>query len=250
MEYFIDTVAATADSVGRKRRSAKTIMISFDEWNIWYLEAHEAKTDLREGWPTAPPLLEDVYTVTDAVVLGDLLMTLLSRADRVTSASLAQLVNVIAPIMTEPGGTAWRQTTFYPFSITSRLARGNVVRHTIEVDAYETAAHGSVALVHCVATHDPETGAIAVFLVNRDQDSPTTVDVDLGGLLATSLVEGVSLWDDDRTASNTKDDPIRVRPRPATAVVDGSHLIATLPPVSWNAFALEPPTRAGLTPLN
>ena len=77
---------------------------------------------------TRPRQLEDVYSVADAVVLGNLLITLLKNHDRVTSASLAQLVNVIAPIMTEPGGAAWRQTTFFPFSVTSRLARGEVLR--------------------------------------------------------------------------------------------------------------------------
>ncbi len=125
-------------------------------------EAAEASAE----WRYAPRLLEDVYTVADAVVVGNLLMTLLKHSDRVTSASLAQLVNVIAPIMTEPGGPAWRQTTFFPFSITSRLASGEVIRPVIEAPTYHTARHGEAPVIDAVATADD--GRAAVFLVNRD----------------------------------------------------------------------------------
>jgi alpha-L-arabinofuranosidase len=131
MQYFIETVVATADHVKHKLRSNKTINLSFDEWNIWYLDEHRDSDEVNDEWRFAPRQLEDAYSVADAVVLGNLLITLLKNSDRVTSASLAQLVNVIAPIMTEPGGEAWRQTTIFPFSVTSRLAEGVVVRPVI-----------------------------------------------------------------------------------------------------------------------
>ena len=110
------------------RGSDKTINISFDEWNVWYQSRFE-KVDKINGvdnWPVAPRLLEDSYSVADAVVVGNLLISLLRHADRVKCACMAQLVNVIAPIMTEPGGIAWRQTIFFPFALTSRLARGSL----------------------------------------------------------------------------------------------------------------------------
>ena len=106
MDRFIESVVATADHVKALKRSDKTINISFDEWNVWYQSRYndvDRITDV-EAWPVAPRLLEDAYSVMDAVVFGNLLISLLRHADRVTSASLAQLVNVIAPIMTEPGG--------------------------------------------------------------------------------------------------------------------------------------------------
>ena len=131
----------------------------------------------------APRLLEDVYSVADAVVVGNLLMTLLKHSDRVTSASLAQLVNVIAPIMTEPGGPAWRQTTFFPFSITSRLASGEVIRPVIEAPTYDTARHGEASLIDAVATADD--GRAAVFLVNRDLTQAAQVTIDVRSLRCT-----------------------------------------------------------------
>lgn len=240
MQYFIETVISAADHVGSKKRSDKKIMLSFDEWNVWYLdESHEAAKS-QEGWPYAPRLLEDVYSVADAVVVGDLLMTLLSNADRVTSASLAQLVNVIAPIMTEPGGGAWRQTTFFPFSVTSRLAKGVVLRPRIEVATYQTAVHGVAELVHSIATWDEQTGRTAVFLVNRDIHTPITVSIDMKSLDATQILECTSLSDADPYAKNTSDERERVALQPnTTGVLKDGILTVTLAPVSWTAVALS-----------
>ena len=118
-------VVAIADAVAATRRSQKRIMLSLDEWNVWYNSRYENVDKITgvDNWPVAPRLLEDTYTVADAVVFGSLLISLLKHADRVTSASLAQLVNVIAPIMTEPGGGAWRQTIYWPFLFASRHGR-------------------------------------------------------------------------------------------------------------------------------
>jgi len=239
MKYFIDTVVATADHVKHKLRSKKTIQLSFDEWNIWYLDEHQASEEVNDEWRIAPRQLEDVYSVADAVVLGNLLITLLQNHDRVTSASLAQLVNVIAPIMTEPGGDSWRQTTFFPFSVTSRLARGEVLRPRIVTESYDTALYGAAPLIDSVVTADAETGDSAVFLVNRSQTESIEVTIDVSGLGATRIVEAVTLHDADPYAKNTLADQNRVGLQPLAGVVlaEGT-LTVTLPPVSWSALAL------------
>ena len=237
MDYFIDTVVATADHVGHKKRSTKKINISFDEWNVWYLKEHQESDEVNDEWRHAPRQLEDVYSVADAVVVGNLLMTLLKRSDRVTSASLAQLVNVIAPIMTEPGGPAWRQTTFHPFSITSRLAGGEVIRPKIDAPVYTTARHGEAAVIDAVATVDEDRAA--VFLVNRDQTEAAQVTIDVRSLGSTRVLEAVTLADSDVYAKNTIAEPHRVVPNENKSVTlaDGG-LTVELPPVSWTAIAL------------
>ncbi len=238
MDYFIDTVVATADHVGNKRRSNKRINISFDEWNVWYLKEHQETEKVHDEWRHAPRLLEDTYTVADAVVVGSLLMTLLRRSDRVTSASLAQLVNVIAPIMTEPGGPAWRQTTFHPFAITSRLASGEVLRPLIDSPSYDTARYGDVPLVDAVATADEDRAA--VFLVNRGLTEPTRVTIDVRDLGSSRVTEAVTLADTDVYAKNTLARPDRVAPaaNKSAALADGL-LTLDLPPTSWTAVALR-----------
>jgi len=240
-DRFIEAVVATADHVGAVRGSAKKIDISFDEWNIWYQTRFHDVDQITgvENWPVAPRLLEDVYSALDAVVFGSLMISLLKHADRVASASLAQLVNVIAPIMTEPGGPSWRQTTFFPFAITSRLAQGDAVRLQVESPLIETAKFGAVPAVDAVATHDAETGASAIFLVHRGRGDAVELRIDVAGLGDVEIVEAHVLHDDDPYARNTLEDPERVQPRTLeTRLADGI-LHVTLPPIAWAALSLR-----------
>ncbi|MBW9094389.1 alpha-N-arabinofuranosidase [Microbacterium jejuense] len=239
MDRFIDAVVATADSVKAVVRSEKTINISFDEWNVWYQSRYhdvDRITDV-QTWPVAPRLLEDSYSVLDAVVFGSLMISLIRHADRVTSASLAQLVNVIAPIMTEPGGPAWRQTTFYPFSLTSRLARATALELRLDSPTYDTERYGEVSIVDAVATHDE--GGTTVFAVNRSLTDEVTLEIDTRALADFGDAEAFSLFDDDIHAANTLDHPDRVVPRPNTSVQIGEGTVTiTLPPVSWTVLTL------------
>src|SRR5215217_4056544 len=241
MDAFIESVIATADSVKAARRSERIINISFDEWNVWYSDRYNTggKITGLDNWPYAPRLLEDQYSVTDAVVVGSLLISLLKHADRVKAACLAQLVNVIAPITTEPGGPAWRQTIFFPFAITARLARGTVLRLVVDGPTYETAVYGSVPLVDAVATIDDDSDAVALFLVHRGVDAPTTVSIDIGSLGPVRLGESITLADDDPNATNTLEQPNRVAPSPnQSARIDDNVLTVELPPISWTALRL------------
>jgi alpha-L-arabinofuranosidase len=222
------------------RRTERTIDISFDEWNVWYSDRYNAGGKITgiDNWPYAPRLLEDQYSVMDAVVVGSLLISLLKHADRVKAACLAQLVNVIAPIMTEPGGPAWRQTIFFPFAITARLAQGTVLRLVVESPSYDTAAYGSAPLVDAVASINDD-GAVSVFLVNRSQDGPTIVSIDIGSLGPVQLGESITLADDDPNAANTLEQPNRVAPSPdQSARIDDNVLTVELPPISWTALRL------------
>ncbi|MDN3482394.1 alpha-N-arabinofuranosidase [Arthrobacter sp. APC 3897] len=242
MDRFIDSVVASADHVKAVRRSEKTMYLSFDEWNVWYLSHYddvEKVTDPAD-WPQAPRLLENAYSAMDAVVVGNLLISLLRHADRVTAASLAQLVNVIAPITTEPEGPAWRQTTFYPFAITSRLARGTVLDPKIESPLMSTALYGDVPMVDAVATSDEAAGTAAVFLVNRSLTETVTVSIDAGTLGVDTLRSADTLHDDDFSATNTLNNQDRVVPEPnKSARIDNGTVTVTLPPVSWTALDLH-----------
>ncbi|GAA2209441.1 alpha-N-arabinofuranosidase [Nonomuraea monospora] len=234
MEYFISSVVATADSVGARLKSRKKINISFDEWNVWYISRFQ-DAGAPQDWPVAPPLLEDHYHLADAVTFGGLLITLLRNSDRVTAASLAQLVNVIAPIMTEPGGRAWRQTTFHPFAQASRHAAGDVLRVEPDSPVYETKAYGEVPLLHAVATHSAE--GTTLFAVNRSVDTPLSLEIDARALGGVRIVEASTLTDPDVYAGNSADEPGRITPR-ANGDVEADPLRVLLPPVSWNVIRL------------
>jgi alpha-N-arabinofuranosidase len=238
MDGFIEAVVATADAVRAAKKASKHITISFDEWNVWYIDAVESKVP-EDTWPVAPRLLEDHYNVADAVVVGNLLISLLRHSDRVVAASLAQLVNVIAPIMTEPGGRVWKQTTFHPFALTSRYARGEVLRVEMSSPTQETAKYGDAPVLDAVATHDPETGEVAVFCVNRSLGETTAVEVDVRAFGSARVVEALTMSHDDPHARSTADDDTSLAPKPnATARVEDGRLRVELPPVSWSVLRL------------
>ena len=240
MDHFIDSVVATADAVRVVKRAPKRIAISFDEWNVWYGQNPESRPPSGDDWPVAPSLLEDRYNVADAVVVGGLLISLLRHTDRVHSASLAQLVNVIAPLMTEPGGRAWKQTTFHPFSLTSRHASGHVLRPAFRtLPTHETARFGDAPILDAVATFDEDAGEVAIFVVNRSTTDAIHFDVDLRAFGGSRVIEAVTLSNPDHRWVATPDDDSTVRPRPlASECVDGA-VRAQLAPVSWSMLRVS-----------
>jgi alpha-N-arabinofuranosidase len=240
MDIFIASVIATVDHVRASRKSDRQVNISFDEWNVWYQTRAQSIPPTGDQWPVAPVLLEDQYTAADAVVVGSLLISLLRHSDRVTAASQAQLVNVIAPIMTQPGGPAWRQTTFHPFAQASALARGQVLRIVPTSATFSTSLHGDVGSGGAVATGDEETGTGAVFVVNRNPDQAMDLTIDLSCLGGVQVMAVTTLAEDDPYACNSLDQPDRVVPRDRR---DPKHengmLSLRLPAVSWSTMTLE-----------
>ena len=240
MDRFIDAVVASADHVGAELKSSKRIDISFDEWNVWYGKRSVRTDGPGDQWEVAPRRIEDEYNVADAVVVGNLLISLLRHSDRVKVACLAQLANVIAPIMTEPGGPAWRQTIFPPFAITSRLAAGRVLRVELESPQIPTAKYGDVPSIDAVATYDEESGKLAVFAANRSTDTPIEVALDISRTPVTQVLEAVGIQDKDLLATNTAQQPDRVVPVSNDSVrLENGKLSLTLPPTSWTALSLS-----------
>jgi len=243
MDTFIDAVTATADHVGARKRSRRKLTLSFDEWNLWYDHRPSTMTGTTTEWVTGPRLIEDEYTVEDAVVLGSLLMSLLRHSDRVAIACLAQLVNVIAPIRAEPDATAWRQTIFHPFALTARHARGDVLRVEARSPVVDGGAAGDVPAVDVVATCDPSTGDLTVLAVNRHPTEAAALNATLHAPRGYVLAEHLTLGGGHPRAANTAAFPERVHPVAATGSrLDGDLLTAVLPPVSWHLLRL---TRTG-----
>jgi alpha-N-arabinofuranosidase len=238
MDEFIRTVVATCDYVKAKKRSKKTMYLSFDEWNVWF---HSNDADKQvTPWSVAPPLLEDIYTMEDALLVGCMLITLLKHADRVRMACLAQLVNVIAPIMTETGGPAWKQTIYYPYLHTSLYGRGVVLNTLVHSPKYDSKDFTDVPYVEAVAVWNQEHDEVTVFAVNRNLTDSLQLECRLGNFDGYTVAEQIVLRNDDIKAQNTKEAPNRVVPQfSRDAVVDGGVLNATLAPASWNVIRLQ-----------
>jgi alpha-L-arabinofuranosidase len=251
MDNFIDEVVALADAVAAKRRSTKRMMLSFDEWNVWYRTRRNLAGRVKEGWPVAPPILEEIYTMEDALAFGGACISLLNHADRVKIACLAQLVNAIAPIMTETGGAAWRQTIFFPFAHMSRLGRGKVLRARVESDSYDSSyfdprgAHDftfpvpNVSYLKLAAVAE-ETGGLSLFMLNRDLTQEVDVSLEVRSFGRLAVSEALELRDDDLQATNTGEATERVKPKPLQGVtIEGTRMRAALKPASWNVIHLS-----------
>ena len=241
LDRAIDAIVATADHVGARLGSRHQLKVSVDEWNVWYQSRFHDEPS--PEWQETHDLIEDTYDVTDAAVVGSLLITLLRHADRVGIACQAQLVNVIAPILTRAGGPAWRQTIFHPFAQAAALARGDVLRVEPQVATYDSADHGDVPYLDATATYEEETGALTLLAVNRSTEGPLELTAELRAFPGHRLVQATTLTHADPTTVNTEDAPEAVVPatNPHARLTDG-RLEISLPPVSWNVVRLEPGT--------
>jgi len=235
MDDFIKSVASICDYIKAKKHSKKTVNLSFDEWNVWYhSNAHDAKLRDEQPWLQNPPILQDIYNFEDALLVGCLLMTLMKNCDRVKIACIAQLVNVIAPIMTEKGGASWRQTTFYPFAQAANYGLGTVLRGEMESPAYGCEEFDAVPYVESVAVHNGEKDEVVVFAVNRSPDTAMDFTVDLQGFNPVSVAEFSEMSGHDVKKANTKLDG-SVKPAQRTdAKVENGGLAVQLKPLSWN----------------
>ena len=236
MDRFITDVASICDYIKAKKHSNKTIHLSFDEWNVWY-HSHEQDQKL-ERWTQAPHQLEDVYDFQDALLVGSMLITLLRHADRVKIACMAQLVNVIAPIMTSDTGV-WRQTIYYPYWLTTKYGRGTVLQTQVDVPTYKNKKYGDVPYVDCVAVHHEEAEELVLFAVNKNLEEDIQLNMDLRQFAEYEIIEHVVLQDEELYAVNTEENPDRIKPTACHAgAVCGGKLTATLQHKSWNMIRL------------
>ena len=241
LDAFIKTVVSICDAVGGKKHSKKKLNLSFDEWNVWYHSNEQDKEVWKQGkWNRALPLLEDIYNFEDALLAGSMLITFLRNADRVKIACLAQLVNVIAPIMTRNGGGCWAQTIFYPFMHASCYGRGTSLRALVNSPVYDCRDYDAVPLIDSTAVMGDD-GSVTVFCINRDTAEDCELSIDLRAFDKLRFAEHIVLHHDDVKAVNTEEHPDNVAPAAgAPASVDGGRASVVVPALSWNVIRFVP----------
>ncbi len=210
MDRQIEETLAVCDLVRGHKRSPKQLWLSFDEWNVWYRErSGDAVNGHRKE---APHLLEEIYNLEDALLVGGLIITLLRHADRIKIACLAQLVNVIAPIMTNANGM-FRQTIFYPYSWALQYASGNVLEVLVQSPTYQAEHMDPVPYIDSAATLNPANGQVSLFILNRDLSKPRTVEVVWEDSAPRGVATSMVLTGDDLKAVNSFESPEKVKPQ-------------------------------------
>jgi alpha-L-arabinofuranosidase len=244
MDRQIAEAEAVCDYVQAMRRSSKRLWLSFDEWNVWYRARSGAAVNGNRAF--APKLLEEVYNLEDALLVGGFINTLLRNADRVRVACLAQLVNVIAPLVTNDAGVL-RQSTWYPYSWALKYARGRVLDLRIESDTYPIRAAGlqadfarnaDVPFVDIVATQNRENGEACLLMLNRDSDAEREVVLDWHETTPTRVLACETLTGNDPKAFNTFEQPQRVVPRALDTPKPGNRMTFKLPSRSYTVLHL------------
>ena len=237
MDRFIKDVASIADAVKAKKGSDKTINLSFDEWNVWY---HSKDADAkREPWDIAPPLLEDIYNFEDALLVGCGLITLLNNSDRVKIACLAQLVNVIAPIMTVKDGKVWKQPTFYPFMQASNFGRGKVLDVRLDSPTYDTAEFKAVPYLESTVVLNEESNELVIFAVNRSETDSLSIDAAIEGFDSLTVIEATELAGYDIKLTTQEDnDAMEIKVNDGIKA-KGDKVTGEFKPLSWNMIRLS-----------
>jgi len=237
MEHQIRDVIAACDFIRARDRHQKTMMLSFDEWNVWDMGRSPGEPPGFVRWTSAPAQVEQIYTALDALVFGGMMITLLRHAQRVRMACVAQLVNVIGLIMTEPGGPAWRQSIYWPFRDASRHGRGHVLESFLRgAPVHESTDYGAVPEIDTVATRDGDN--LTVFALNRGATA-ATLDVTLDGNESWRGITHSVLVADDPAAVNTTRQPGAVAPcQSPVPLVDNGRLTLDLPALSWHCVRL------------
>jgi alpha-N-arabinofuranosidase len=244
MDRQIREIGAVCDYVQAMRKSSKRLWLSFDEWNVWYRARSGAATD--GGRSAAPKLLEEVYNLEDALLVGGFVNTLLRNAGRVRVGCLAQLVNVIAPLVTSDAGVL-RQSIYYPYAWALQYARGQVLDLRVESQTYPIAAAGlqadfgrneQVPYVDVAATHDPQHGQACVLMLNRDLDGERELQLEWRDATPTRVLTCETLTGRDLQAFNTFEQPRRVRPEGLDAPAPGARMTFRLPARSYTVAHL------------
>lgn len=239
MDHFIKTVISTCDYVKAKKRSNKTLNLSFDEWNVWF-HSNESDDDEMKNrpWQKAPALLEDVYNFEDALLVGLMLITFMKHADRLKMACLAQLVNVIAPIMTETDGGAWKQSIYYPYMHASKYGRGIALQPVLSSPKHDTMDFTDVKDIESIAVYNEENDEVTIFAVNRNLTEDILMDCDVRSFEGYRLIEHIVMENDDLKAANSAKGEA-VAPKQSTeSKLDVGMLEVNLHKASWNVIRL------------
>jgi alpha-N-arabinofuranosidase len=241
LEEYLSGIEGLCRAVKAKKGSDKDIWLSLDEWNVQSHEiVHLLEDRPKRGvkpWMVHPPILEQVYTMEDALALGLQFIVYFRHCNSIKAACMSLLVNSLAPIMTEKGGPAWRQPTYYPFVHCSKYGRGKVLNTVLDCETYEDELYGTVAYVEAIMTQN--RNELTLFAVNK-HDITCEITCKLQGFEDYTLVEHIVLCHNDLFAINSADNQDNVAPKNVDGtIVEGGTLKSNLIGYSWNVIRMK-----------
>lgn len=170
-------------------------------------------------------------------MVAGFLNSFIRHADVVKIANIAQIVNVIAPVMTR-GDELLIQSIFYPFEMFSKRREGVSLWPIINGPRYESASHGEVNYVDSSAILGDDL--LHVFLTNRHLSENGTVKINLVDRAIVSLSSAELLTGPAPQAANSFEQPnlVVARPFADVQIADGQATL-TMPPLSVVALTFK-----------
>lgn len=238
LDDYLAGVIAGCDYIAARQGNPRKMKICVDEWGVW----RGIGTELRNGdkWECGAAKIEDSFSMSDALLSGGMLISLLSHADRVKLACISEAVNAIAPIRAEKNGKAWRQTIWHPFALTARHARGTVLRQQLDSDRF-TASDGGRELpaYYGVTVWNREKHELVLIGLNRLMTEPLALEFRAEGMHLESVEEFQTMFHPDPEAVNSPEAESVSPTAGAGAAIAQGRLTVELPPASWNLIRLK-----------
>lgn len=233
-ENHIDTLASTLRYVKAKLRSNHDVYLSWDEWNVWYKDM-----TLDGNWQEAPHLIEEVYNLEDALVVAQWLNVFLRRCDVLKIACIAQLVNIIAPILTRTDGILL-QSIYYPFQLFRRYASGNSLDVLCVSPQYETKRFGPMPVLDVSASYQEESGNNSIFIVNRNQTAPEAIEIEWRAWKPGKVTRVIQVSGTGPKQANTFENPNNIVPREIKPpMIRENKLRMEVPPLSFTTLTVS-----------
>jgi len=231
----IEHMDAVCRIVQAKTRSKKRHYLCFDEWNVWYRATGPEDTNGRGKF--APPLIEEPYNLEDALVIAGFLNSFIRHADSVKIANIAQIVNVLAPILTQ-GDQMLLQSIYYPFAMFSCRRDGVAIQPVVIGPAYDSPSYGRVNYIDTSAILGD--GVLHTFLINRDLSEVAEVEIDHAGGKIESILSAEVVCGSSPKDSNTYENPYNIISQPLkTGIVRDGKAIFHLPALSVAAVTFK-----------
>lgn len=234
VEKQINEVIAACDYVKGIKRSNKVMYLSFDEWNV-----HKNPQVAYKPWTTGSPFDWCCFNILDTLVFGSMMLAILRHADRIKIACQSLLVNTIPLILTEKGGLAWCNPTYYPMMHVSMFGRGDVLVNNLDTPTYSTEEYGEVPGVDCVTVINKEKGELTVFAISRLEDE-IMLSTHVKENNIKRVIEHIVLTHNNLEEVNTADNPHALVPNSMDhSQIDGNRVMSKLVKYSWNVIRLE-----------
>lgn len=227
MERQIQVLDAVITTVMVRTERKERIKIAADEWNIWFRSWFKRGDDHK---------LEEVYNLRDALWVAEALNIFHRACRTVTLADLAQLVNVIAPIMANDKGIVL-QPTYFPLKLYAEHCGTVALDALVRSDAFPE--FPDMRYIDVSATTDEKNQKLTLAVLNRHPAADIAVDIMIEGFKPQASGDLYEVNGPSLDSTNTFDKPNEVTVRKRTFSGVGASFRQTFPAHSLSVMILE-----------